>query len=559
MQAVHAVVPTAKGTAPALGPAPIALVEGAGFAAVLAEGEAAREVTRSAFDLDEEIPATGVPLYWSPMPGPAAPVLAEGESLRDETGVPPAGILESPPVAAFEPTETVEPMAVAAPEVPDRVEGDTPPSRIAALAARDLPARPGWEDGGRTQAPATDRPGRPTPSLSSAGGQDSPLPVPVTAVPDVRQSAGMAREEVSDPDRARTVSADTPGGPTVYPPMRDDPSPSAAAAVPAAGTPPVPDARATPALRAAVPASDRAQAVLPEAPVDRAAVPPMRGEAPPFTAAFPPPPLTENPLRPDLPGTEGPEFLPPEQDPVATTAPAAPPAPVAQPDTPHPPPVPLAEAFPEDHAPLAVRAFPPIEDTPAPQPRIDPPPDPGARGELVAVPAWLRVIPAWLEIATLEQGEVEGMAGLGQAPGNPAAAPGAPPALAPAPPPIAAPVLQGLARHQDGTTEITLSPEELGTVRLRLRPDSRDHERMVVMLSFDRPETLDLFRRHGEQLAEAIRSAGYAGVDIGFDQGGGTPGHSDRPPDERAPPETALLSPLPTPRSLTGAALDLRL
>lgn len=557
MQAVHAIVSIAKGTGPAIGPAPLALVEGAEFAAVLAEGESAREATRSGptFDLDQETSTIGVPAHWSPMPESAVQASMEGDPLLDEESGPPARVPEATPVAAFEPTEAVEPMA--APAIAETAETGTPLFRITAVSARDLPARPGREDGALVQAPAMEPPVRPVPSPSSDQGQASPLsPVPASADTDVRRSAYSAREEMPASDRAGTVLADVPRGPAVYPPMRADTLSSAAAAVPAPGTSPVPDARATPVLRAAVPASDRTYAVLPDAPDGTAAAPSMWAEAPSLAVAFPPPPPSGSPLRPDLPRTEAPEFIPPVQDPIATTVSASP---AAQPDTPHPPaPVPLAEAIPAENAPPEVRESPPIKDTPASQLRADLQPDIGGRPvELVAVPAWLRVIPAWLEIATLEQGEVEGMAGLGQAPGSPAAAPGAP--LAPAPPPIATPVLQGLARHQDGTTEITLSPEELGTVRLRLRPDPRDHERMVVMLSFDRPETLDLFRRHGEQLAEAIRSAGYAGVDIGFDQGGEAPRHSERSPDGPATAETALHPPLPPARSLTGAALDLRL
>jgi hypothetical protein len=78
------------------------------------------------------------------------------------------------------------------------------------------------------------------------------------------------------------------------------------------------------------------------------------------------------------------------------------------------------------------------------------------------------------------------------------------------------------ALHQrpDGGIEITLSPEELGGVRLRLEPDARDPDRVVVHLAFDRPETMDLFRRHADQLAEAIRAAGYAETRLDFGQAG---------------------------------------
>ncbi|MCX7286987.1 MAG: flagellar hook-length control protein FliK [Rhodobacterales bacterium] len=77
-----------------------------------------------------------------------------------------------------------------------------------------------------------------------------------------------------------------------------------------------------------------------------------------------------------------------------------------------------------------------------------------------------------------------------------------------------------VAQTKGGLTEIALSPEELGRVQMTLQADARQPDRMVIFLSFDRPETLELFRRHGDQLAEAMRMAGYSGADISFGQSG---------------------------------------
>jgi hypothetical protein len=127
---------------------------------------------------------------------------------------------------------------------------------------------------------------------------------------------------------------------------------------------------------------------------------------------------------------------------------------------------------------------------------------------------------------------------------------------------VAAQISAALGRTSDGATEFALSPEELGHVRLRLEPDAANPDRMVVMISFERPETLDLFRRHAGELAEAIRAAGYSGADIGFEQHGGN-GTPDRRDETRTPGFTAPSdqpSPTPsTPRHLAGASLDLRL
>jgi hypothetical protein len=77
-----------------------------------------------------------------------------------------------------------------------------------------------------------------------------------------------------------------------------------------------------------------------------------------------------------------------------------------------------------------------------------------------------------------------------------------------------------LQHRADGTTEIALSPDELGSVRLRLEADAGNPERMIVHLAFDRADTMDLFRRHADQLTEAIRAAGYAEARLDFGQHG---------------------------------------
>jgi Flagellar hook-length control protein FliK len=128
---------------------------------------------------------------------------------------------------------------------------------------------------------------------------------------------------------------------------------------------------------------------------------------------------------------------------------------------------------------------------------------------------------------------------------------------------LAAQIAGALVHASDSTTELTLAPEELGKVRLRFETDAQHPDRMVIMISFDRPETLDLFRRHAGDLAEAIRSAGYSGADIGFDQHDRT----DTPERQQGSwgDETAPVTPghgqpaLQTPGKAAGSSLDLRL
>ncbi len=134
-------------------------------------------------------------------------------------------------------------------------------------------------------------------------------------------------------------------------------------------------------------------------------------------------------------------------------------------------------------------------------------------------------------------------------------------------PQIAAQITAALSRSADGATELALSPDELGHVRLRLEPDAANPDRMVVMITFERPETLDLFRRHATELADALRAAGYAGADIGFGQGQSGSAGNDAPgsgsahgSQARSPSDAAFPTPPTSPPQLAaGTSLDLRL
>lgn len=90
-------------------------------------------------------------------------------------------------------------------------------------------------------------------------------------------------------------------------------------------------------------------------------------------------------------------------------------------------------------------------------------------------------------------------------------------------------VAEGMARLSEGGVEIRLSPEELGQVRMQLVPSDTG---MTVHVSADRPETLDLLRRHIDQLARDLADAGYDGASFTFSEGGG--GRQDgQPPTDR--------------------------
>jgi hypothetical protein len=137
-------------------------------------------------------------------------------------------------------------------------------------------------------------------------------------------------------------------------------------------------------------------------------------------------------------------------------------------------------------------------------------------------------------------------------------------------PQLAAGIIATLHQQADGTTVIALSPDELGSVRLRLEADVQNPERMIVHLIFDRPETMDLFRRHADQLSDAIRTAGYAEARLDFgQQGTGEDARSGQGPDDRGnalaanetDPGTTAINPVPPVpnRPAHTAGLDLRL
>ncbi len=84
-----------------------------------------------------------------------------------------------------------------------------------------------------------------------------------------------------------------------------------------------------------------------------------------------------------------------------------------------------------------------------------------------------------------------------------------------------------VAHDVDGVTEIALSPDDLGLVKLQM---TTNDDRVVVVIAAERPETGDLLRRNLDSLAQEFRSAGYKDVSFSFsDQSSG-----NRTPDRQA-------------------------
>jgi Flagellar hook-length control protein FliK len=73
-----------------------------------------------------------------------------------------------------------------------------------------------------------------------------------------------------------------------------------------------------------------------------------------------------------------------------------------------------------------------------------------------------------------------------------------------------------MVRQADRKIEIALNPEELGRVRMAL---SKTESGVMVQIFAERPETIELMRRHIDQLAQEFRRLGYD--DVGFEFHGG--------------------------------------
>jgi hypothetical protein len=148
---------------------------------------------------------------------------------------------------------------------------------------------------------------------------------------------------------------------------------------------------------------------------------------------------------------------------------------------------------------------------------------------------------------------------------TPAPSPLLPPLLIlPTPLPVAdlAAVIGQIGRAGPDITELSLAPEELGRLRLQLIPEG---DRIQVILSAERPETLDLLRRNIDQLAEDLRQMGFSSSAFGF---AGWSGGQDRGDEARrfsatgsdtAPPPVTQITAPSSPRPGSTAGLDLRL
>ncbi|MDP2082506.1 MAG: flagellar hook-length control protein FliK [Pseudotabrizicola sp.] len=130
------------------------------------------------------------------------------------------------------------------------------------------------------------------------------------------------------------------------------------------------------------------------------------------------------------------------------------------------------------------------------------------------------------------------------------------------PPQLSQTILQIVQRGVDGPVEVTLRPEELGNVRFEIKTGG---DRLHITLYVERPDAMDLIRRHGEQLLNDLRLSGFSNPSLSFGdwtRRGPPPSKTSPNPElsATAPPLIEETSSMIVSQPLMGAGrLDLRL
>ena len=109
--------------------------------------------------------------------------------------------------------------------------------------------------------------------------------------------------------------------------------------------------------------------------------------------------------------------------------------------------------------------------------------------------------------------------------------------------------------------ELRLDPEELGRLRISLRPEG---DVMQVSVTAERPETLDLLRRHSERLMQELQAAGYEGAKLDFGNWSNGQDQDRKPSTDQVLPDVPIAPLVVTTREARqihhmGSGLNLRL
>lgn len=153
---------------------------------------------------------------------------------------------------------------------------------------------------------------------------------------------------------------------------------------------------------------------------------------------------------------------------------------------------------------------------------------------------------------------------VGPGPGENPDVPSALPAASPPRPaePLTTQVASLIVHRAEDRAELLLEPAELGRMRFEI---THRGDGVQILLSAERPETLDLLRRNAEQLTGEFRAMGFGSADLGFGSWGGGQTRTEVPHRAEtavvADPDPATLPHPPVARALTTASggLDLRL
>lgn len=123
---------------------------------------------------------------------------------------------------------------------------------------------------------------------------------------------------------------------------------------------------------------------------------------------------------------------------------------------------------------------------------------------------------------------------------------------------ILAQIVNKLSSRGEQRIELRLDPPELGRVIVNLSPTENS---VTATVTVERPEILDLMRRHADLLAAALESAGYASANLEFQSGSGGDDNTDSP-DDQNPAHTAIIPPdasQPSGIIIENGRLDIRL
>ena len=115
---------------------------------------------------------------------------------------------------------------------------------------------------------------------------------------------------------------------------------------------------------------------------------------------------------------------------------------------------------------------------------------------------------------------------------------------------VAKQIADAAQNSSDQQIELTLSPAELGKVRMSL---SSTDAGVSVLIHADRPETLDLMRRNIGDLESEFADMGYGNVDFAFSGGDGA---HDQRGDHPQAHDTSTLADAPVVGTASNAAED---